>query len=1515
MKAGQFENALEGKGKDGELLVRAQGNRRPGVDLTFSAPKSVSIIGLVNGDVQAIAAHHEAVKVALGMMEREFIQTRIMENGVSHIEKTGNGQLALWQHDTSRNLDPQLHTHAILMNQTIDRTGKWRTIDNTEIYRNSMLIGAVYHNELAKRLHETGYQTVWNKDGTFEVVGYTREQIEAFSSRREDIIAEVGADASAARRDIAAKKTRKAKVNRVDRTELHHYWKKLADDNGIIHPRPNLERAEEVRQRSSIVGGAKEVLGDKEVAFNERELLKESLRQSQGSYTLEGLEQEISREKAEGQILSTPDGRLTTEEAVSREQRIIRVVNAGKGTQNPIGSRAEVQAIALEKTFNQGQLRGLDLIGTTEDRIIIIQGDAGVGKSYTLAGARELAEAKELKIRGLAPSAQSAEILESESGIPSQTLDSYLMASIEQLTRGEILVLDEAGQASARHLDELLKRAEATDSRVILTGDGKQLSGVQAGSPFLLLQNKSEVKVAIIDESMRQKDPSLKEVVSLIAKGKIEDSYTLLQNNGKVVEIRDQDERTTAFANEYLHRSPEVRKQTLMLAGTNTERKLVTEEVRKGLKAEGSLGDETKTIEVLRTKNLDSWEKKQVAYYEVGDVVQFNRDYAEFKKSESYTVTEMDRRLGMLTLQDSNGDNHQSSVKKHLEREVFQKEGLELAVGDRGKFTKNDRRLNVLNGQEFIIKELREDGSFLVTTKGRDKVYRAEDLHHSDHNYVSTVYSSQGKTAKYVMYDADSSRALSIGKEAYYVAVSRGKEEVLIYASEPQALGVQIKVSRVNENALELLDAKVESPVAVGVEEKIHKEETHDQRNERKQARRTWRFSRDLGRRAAERFGNSPETDKDRPENPQPESGKPDIGSQSESDSGRVEQARESLWESDYYREIIRANGFRYGRPESSENQSSVPEREQQSEPIRAHVERDGPSVQAGSGAGENLAKDAELGDGKVERITGSPGDAGEDSRVEVRDGISARNPQEVGGPDSENRELGKLGTDSGSTVGGSRNEPSQGNPEIRPGTAKGNFGGDDQEASRTGEAVLRGEEDNFGMGQEHQQLADQQPLEESSRAVAKAVGLNADGPKEEIVQLRRSRDETLDSLGSGGTAGSEPASNKLDSVVNIPNTPSRPDRATENQRQKIEEAKRLAAELREQPLEEVAQILGMERDKLDKKKWRGDGQVYSFTGEKFYNHTTQKGAGGAIDFVMDFKEIGYPEAVDWLKERFSTSEGIVESPAISRTEEPRKAEPKPPFVAPIQNDSKWPAVRDYLVNERMLSPILVDGLHNQGLLYADSKQNAVWLRHKLTFEEGKFVRGEVTGANLRGTFNASTFKGLAEGSAKADGWHWFALGEGVIKKIVLTEAPIDAASVAMLDKDREGVRVYLPTDGSGDIPSEQIREAMDQGARLVVAYDSTEIGSESSKKASRQAADRVVDKVLTPYVRKVMEEGGEVLVVKKGRKEGQPLLSRAMPPRQKDWNEHLQAKVSIEEKPPAQQQKQEPNQGRGLSR
>ena len=242
-----FKAVLEGKvpdgsgtelgrrGKDGEIL------HRPGRDLTFSAPKSVSLATLVGGDARIVDVHDRAVAGALDWIERNVAETRMKDPDTGRMVRAGNQKIiaATFRHDTSRNLDPQLHTHAVLANMVKGEEDKWRSMANERLYESKMLLGALYRSELARGLKDLGYDIEkTHADGRFEIAGVPREAIEAFSSRRTEIEAAMearGLGASADNPRIAerAAQMTRAKKRDIDRDELAGVWQRQAADLGL----------------------------------------------------------------------------------------------------------------------------------------------------------------------------------------------------------------------------------------------------------------------------------------------------------------------------------------------------------------------------------------------------------------------------------------------------------------------------------------------------------------------------------------------------------------------------------------------------------------------------------------------------------------------------------------------------------------------------------------------------------------------------------------------------------------------------------------------------------------------------------------------------------------------------------------------------------------------------------------------------------------------------------------------------------------------------------------------------------------------------------------------------------------------------------------------------------------------------------------------------------------------------------------------------------------------------------
>ncbi len=215
VKAEDFKNLLHGKSPDGKQQLSGKQinleTHRAGVDMTFSAPKSVSIAALVGGASQLEEAHRTAVRRTLEIIENRYAQARSMVDGKRVAVNTGNLVVAQFHHDTSRDLDPQLHTHCVVLNCTQLENGNWRSLHNDELYNQKMLLGKIYRNELASECQKLGYEIEKKENGLFEIKGYTPEQLEGFAKRSQQIKSAVGENASSKEKEIAALNTRAAK--------------------------------------------------------------------------------------------------------------------------------------------------------------------------------------------------------------------------------------------------------------------------------------------------------------------------------------------------------------------------------------------------------------------------------------------------------------------------------------------------------------------------------------------------------------------------------------------------------------------------------------------------------------------------------------------------------------------------------------------------------------------------------------------------------------------------------------------------------------------------------------------------------------------------------------------------------------------------------------------------------------------------------------------------------------------------------------------------------------------------------------------------------------------------------------------------------------------------------------------------------------------------------------------------------------------------------------------------------
>ncbi len=471
-----FKAVLEGKVLDGTGRQLGRGGpdgalqHRPGRDLTFSAPKSVSLAALIGGDGRVVEAHDRAVKRSLAWIEGNAAETRLKDPETGRMVRAGDQKTvaATFRHDASRNLDPQLHTHAVLANMVQGGDGKWRTMANEALYRRQKLIGMVYRSELARDLGRLGYGIEKSHaDGRFEIGGVPRKVIEAFSTRRAEIeaaVAERGMSGTAGNQRLAERAALMTRAHKreVDKATLKASWEKqavglgfdartLADDAmareaGRDSGRENAPAsAEAVGSPASIAetdparrepatkepaAGAVEWavahLAEREAVFSRADLLAATLAWRPGAVSVEAAEKALGDLEGQGRLHAAPalyagDG-MTTDKALAGERETIGLMRDGQDRGRAAMRSWMVQARLHKGPLTEGQKQAVKLILSSKDRVVVVQGYAGTGKTTMLRRANALAGKNGYRMMGLAPSASAVKTLGTEAGIESETL-------------------------------------------------------------------------------------------------------------------------------------------------------------------------------------------------------------------------------------------------------------------------------------------------------------------------------------------------------------------------------------------------------------------------------------------------------------------------------------------------------------------------------------------------------------------------------------------------------------------------------------------------------------------------------------------------------------------------------------------------------------------------------------------------------------------------------------------------------------------------------------------------------------------------------------------------------------------------------------------------------------------------------------------------------------------------------------------------------------------------------------
>ncbi len=722
---------------------RAGGN--VAFDLTFAAPKSVSVLAAVGGEVvrgAVLDAHAAGVRAGLDYLERHACFVRRGRNGVTVLPAEGFVG-ATYVHEMARSGDPHLHAHLVIANRVRGEDGRWSAPDMRPVYAHAKTAGtiadAVMRAELSRSLGvEWGPVT----NGIAELVAVPTEVREHFSARHAEIMEEATARGLTSRAGLAAiqRETRDRK-RVIAREEAVAGWRARAAEHGFggHELRHTLGRAFTVTPSDytqRLRAQARRMLGP------------EGLTRQSSTFTRREVIQQLADVHPEG----APPGRLERLADDFLARACVALTRAGDDTNpghretlytTPDMLRAEVRlldaatgrdpkgpvvadtcaldaVIAARPTLGADQETAVRRLTTGEDRVRVMEARAGTGKTFTLAAVREAYERSGVAVIGVAWQGQAADVLQREAGIASQTA-ARLLRRIERegddaIPSHSVVVVDEASVMPTRALERLAHAAAWRSARLVIVGDRAQLPSIEAGGGFAALADR--LGAVELVENRRQQTELQRDVARHLAEGRAADAVALLAESGRLQSFDDARDARVA----------------LVTAWAQAE--------------------------------LDSPGRNLMLAHDRHDVAELNRIAHEWREQWGFIS---DRRIVVA--------------------------GTEWAIGDRMVCRRNDYSLGVRNGTQGTVIDLGRNAEHLDLHTDHGETIRipADYLAHARHGYALTGHASQGESVDRTFVLASPERG---GAAWAYVAGSRQRHDLQVFVVHHEAEDVEEALAR-----------------------------------------------------------------------------------------------------------------------------------------------------------------------------------------------------------------------------------------------------------------------------------------------------------------------------------------------------------------------------------------------------------------------------------------------------------------------------------------------------------------------------------------------------------------------------------------------------------------------------------------------------------------------------------------------------------------------------------------------
>lgn len=786
---------LSGKLPGGHDAGWTQGGDKhhPGWDLTFSAPKGLSIMAIIAGDTRLVQAHEKAVSRALKFAETyAHVRVRSKDKKIIY-RRTGNIVAAKFTEFFSRALDPQLHTHTPISNLTYDKErGKWYALDSRAIYRIKMAIGQVYRNHLAASTVELGYQISKNaKTGLFDIKFVPKALIDIYSQRRMKIkeYAQKQGWSSAAKFALATLLTRpdKAKSNhdqiiadllhrgRDHLLQLENLRASASHTDGFVRQRKDADQAAS--------HGISHLIS-REAVVEHGHIVQEALKVCLGEATIDDVEKALARLEGRQRYVKADHqtgsrylycGR-TIEGSLAWEKKLAKHVLNQREVVRPLASKKAIKDHLEKTSLTAEQRKAAAFVLGSRDRAVIVAGVAGSGKSYLARAIKEGAPGR--NFLALAPTATAAIDLGKSAELQAATLAAFFQTGGYGLDRNSILFVDEAFMSSTRQTLRLLEITSARKARVIFLGDAKQFDAIDQGKPLALMRDMG-MRSTFIGSSFRQKNASMHQLVSAAREAKMNTVLSLL---GPRIQEYDGDTLARATAAKWIN-NPQ-RDKIQIAALDNKSRKATNNFIRSHLISEGKIGPDSQEFKILSSKALTTAQMSIADYYLQGDVVVFHLGNKSLgiEKNEKYKV--LNTRDGNVRLErasDGKLITFQPRKTRKQGLNLYSEEERFLSTGDKIQWRQNMLGDNkIKNGHTGVVEEIKQGKATIKFDHGIRKTIDLKEHQYWDHGYVITSFKQQGKTTPINWVMANTKNAGEITQKSLYVSLTRAERSVAI---------------------------------------------------------------------------------------------------------------------------------------------------------------------------------------------------------------------------------------------------------------------------------------------------------------------------------------------------------------------------------------------------------------------------------------------------------------------------------------------------------------------------------------------------------------------------------------------------------------------------------------------------------------------------------------------------------------------------------------------------------------